>query len=1096
MSFRIPPGQPSEKEAAARLNFNPAATATAAAGSGKGGAAGAGRPTSATEIAFVRTADVMKRMLISVQVAYKAVPFKQLQSTAFTILQMFNPEITLETIGFAPIGEIVNLSMRILLIKPAVDRPDLALTAFPEYLEKRDLVRFWKTCGVTAENVKKWGFYYNLIEKLSAQEMESDAPLMQIANPSFRVAFETAFKLFKDTANLLFPIFEKFNKNAEKIIAECERERKNLADGKKADKSSQTRLNDYRHAQHFHEVLIQKLTQMKRYTGEVNARFMVLKDKIDPNNLQKTMEPMTVVFKHLESVVLLSEELLKELACNEAHFCLSFGIFPVSKLADEYLRGYFNRHQQYQFRLYDMIYRELNVILETHEITLESKPLKKHELFEWLTMFCERLEFINRFPANSKLAATESTDYESVMKASIDRHVYQFRKTVYDETLELTKSETGANDAAKAKTEEIKRKILVIIGNYNARLPLKVPQNAKGSLKIFRHALHEIAMHYYERFNNPDEYSNFIKLQRENDDFSGGNRKKAVEAFSEKAQQEAEKFADLSKEVLVVRGASKTLSQTYYTIVGVMRLTKEAQEKEQSIKADQYVEMLLLEEIENERLAQEQMEKQRLAAEALKKLEKTPEPAEQGSAGAAVASPMVIAKTVLIPDQTRTYYTNPAAQFLFQVRCELAQLYGKDPVEMPDASSLAGASVTELAVDHTLYAYDGLCETLEMLSNAPEKEFLVQQVLKWGYRVVEQAATAAYPGGYSQKDLNHNLAVLLRGVKVRIKNLWTTHANSYTVWQRYPAYYSSHEADLPFGLTQIKSRNEEAAKMFTEDLLWVEDLVTLQNEILLQTHKNSPQQVHISNLLQAFRKRSLTKQTEVVAKDVSEAHSKEDANLFCEIEQDLDAALTIIRKHLEIPVPVVTAAAAAGAPVQPPVANSAFLKALENACFHLINLQKAIGSIKRSPKQRSMHIIIDAMLASIKEFTESLGVVFSIQKNRPLYTHSISAYQKLGYGENLSADMKKVLNEIDIKRADEFLYRTLSRLAPKDIPPNVKLLHDHYRRSKEAVLMGEGAIPSAVVVKSVADLQANLREQAKLFAKLAHELAKSVFPAK
>jgi hypothetical protein len=103
MSFRIPPGQPSEKEAAARLNFNPAATATAAAGSGKGGAAGAGRPTSATEIAFVRTADVMKRMLISVQVAYKAVPFKQLQSTAFTILQMFNPEITLETIGFAPL---------------------------------------------------------------------------------------------------------------------------------------------------------------------------------------------------------------------------------------------------------------------------------------------------------------------------------------------------------------------------------------------------------------------------------------------------------------------------------------------------------------------------------------------------------------------------------------------------------------------------------------------------------------------------------------------------------------------------------------------------------------------------------------------------------------------------------------------------------------------------------------------------------------------------------------------------------------------------------------------------------------------------------
>jgi hypothetical protein len=399
-------------------------------------------------------------------------------------------------------------------------------------------------------------------------------------------------------------------------------------------------------------------------------------------------------------------------------------------------------------------------------------------------------------------------------------------------------------------------------------------------------------------------------------------------------------------------------------------------------------------------------------------------------------------------------------------------------------------SASQIAVYQQIYANDNLAAAYEILSlsgNPADRALLFQVMLKWGYRPLEQGLTSEFVKKNPQSFLRHHLNRLQTNLGMAVQNSWTEHAVSQTLYSRYPWYFKTSGAkSLPIGLRCIREANSDVVKEFeakAQDLM-VENMA-MQHTILVH-HAKDKQEPHLTLIQNAFKTfqtaSRLPSNKEVDVKANNEAHTENAAilekleNKFVTPMQNCKAALDNLSKNL--------AEAFLAKDQEKILSIQNAQNALLNARHHLININGAIGLLKRFPQQRFTHVLLDFIHSSGKDFVENLGAFLSIKGENPLYTHSLDTYMKEHeLGKNLKADAKKVIANSDVHKGDEYPYKYFSKTPPKLVSPHMTLLSELYKSSREAVLLGEGTATSGGLLKSN-----DLAEKAGLFAKSIAEM--------
>jgi hypothetical protein len=483
----------------------------------------------------------------------------------------------------------------------------------------------------------------------------------------------------------------------------------------------------------------------------------------------------------------------------------------------------------------------------------------------------------------------------------------------------------------------------------------------------------------------------------------------------------------------------------------------------------------------------EKQEKMQSAA-AAKEIEasKASQTATGGSAGAP-AHAGEISTTSKAPDHARVVYEAPIkahyssarAQMAFEARTEVARLYQLTPESLLSRDFFKqNLTPSQLARFHVLYAYDGLCMALEMLSqctNDADRSLLAECVLKWGYRVAEQSLTAAQPKQFTRDNLAHDLRALSQPLQLP-SNLWVSQATHYTLWSRYPGHFSANgTAALPFALDLLQNPNAESVSMFSHDSQWVVDLIVLQIAALNKAHGTTLSTKHLQVILEHFMKPSegLTKEA------VSKAEvTKEQSTAAAPVQKAEDAFAPLETSMVNILTKIETRLNA-----QPALSNS-HIKRLTNAQKHFEDLFKTVGLFKRSKKQRHIHFLFDLLLSTVKDGIENLAVLFAPNQSF-VPKHRIGAFlANTQVFKKLKEEQQKTLVEIDVQRGDEYLFRSLNNVKH----PTIEFVYECYRRSQEAILTGEGATPSGLKAKEAPTLENELFQKATRYIQLVDAL--------
>lgn len=534
------------------------------------------------------------------------------------------------------------------------------------------------------------------------------------------------------------------------------------------------------------------------------------------------------------------------------------------------------------------------------------------------------------------------------------------------------------------------------------------------------------------------------------------------------------------------------------TLLGLSREIKEIADKESVVKGDSCLQFLELEEeAEAAKRAYEraeQAQKEALSKEAKKQKESMAKSSSSSSASSALkkTTKMSVATkpaTVSVEGQVKSYYSTPAGKLLFEMRNELTKSHGLNPGELvlPSSFAVEDASSSELATHQQLYAYDCLIPAIEMLGQSADlndKALLVQLVLQWGHLALEQGLTAEYVKVFPNNFTSHSLTVLLERLKINVNNLWTAEAGRYTLYHRYPWYYTpTGSQSLPFALKHIREANSSTTKQFCDSVpKWIEDAVVLQIAVLNLQSKQQPQIKRIEGVLASFlkeasvgRKEETQKTAEATPVLTKKAKKKPvKKTVLTGLEGELQKAFGLLNSRL-------------GA--EPRLSLEA-TKALGNAKHHLFNLKGALGLLRRFPQQRFMHVLLKLMHFSVKNFAENLGVFLSLQNGVGCYTHALKVYQRdFNLGEGLSKELLGTLDSIDVWKGVEYPYTYFATHSKQEISTLMETMNEFYVRSKEAEFLGEGATPVGIKKKNEEALKKELFDIAKCFVDLTCALA-------
>lgn len=491
------------------------------------------------------------------------------------------------------------------------------------------------------------------------------------------------------------------------------------------------------------------------------------------------------------------------------------------------------------------------------------------------------------------------------------------------------------------------------------------------------------------------------------------------------------------------------------------------------------------------------------------------------SAAAATPTTTSASSFTPIPLATSPHLT-PDSTMIFSLHNAIAQWYSASSSEIIAPASLLGAKPTpkSIALHQQLYALDNFAWTLEMLEGSPalvSKGALIKRALLWGYLALEQGLATEHAIVFPHQTLTHRLSTLLQDLQIGHQSLWTTHNNCGTLYARYPFGFVLERRNAPFALKHMLKPNADTAKEFYSQLpVWVGQVPLFHAKVLRMPHVTH--QPPLLKVIQDLGAKKITAseqqakgKTDVEKENTEKNHKsaakEEDAKKSAvakvetatttstatslskrvkKLEVKFKEALTMLQKRIH-DLETITAVSSQFQLIDSRLEE---LNLLRNANHHLEMLNENVLLISLFPQQRFLHGHAQAVLFSGQYFIENLWR-YGCTKQRvdcSEFGHDLSAYQKAGdFNKTLSSNATVILDSINVQKGSEYPYRYFSE--HKKVSKAMSMMSDLYARSKEATLLGEGAVPSGKKTKSVEALRDELLTFAESLADLSFACA-------
>lgn len=1034
-----------------------------------------------------------------------------------TVLKMYDPRFTREVMGFLPLRSLSHLAQCILILLPAKKNPELAQKAFEKFLnfkrtfpQKAD--QYFQAYKAYLQNCKLSPSLQNVYVGLAHSILGEFNDLATIATPltpqlapieSRRLALMNVAQLIKEFSQFHEAFLDESSKDLSAYIGDYQESLSKLSNTKKHFKAHQktfgfdTRHFHYGHTQQLYESAIKWLKQLKLYSLE---RVPTIKyhcsrlDMTSPHFLHQIDTVLSLGQRCKKGVEEIITPLMEGLTAFEVDLSFYSGVPATSVFSTVTMRDLYRKilsaEQSIFIHLTNVIQKFIEEVSERKKKAdkEEQKDLQKEvpetleqDLFQCLAMQLDPKK--NKIKQQARAHNHPADPYIERLLNECAVASEEAKKRLHSIYFSITKSEHHADYQTRSAFTSFSLNVLDL-GKYTC--------SNRNHLRHLHFAGLESALHRWLLvFANVNSQI----TSRDSDEIFNKWVENILKEASQQASSKSKKLNNLDILTARLSHTSTVIDKVHAFATSVHSLCqhlftalKQARDQIPNITVDDVVkadDSLHLLELEEESAAAQKAyaDAEKLQKENLAKAAKSKAEAEPKTVFSASKSPVQLtttAKQPLPPPPTRATspLNTPFGNLVFDLRNELAAWYGMNQATVTPPADVAESFLpnSELAIHQQLYANDGLSTTLEMLAHCTRvgnKTLLIQMVLQWGYLALEQGLTAQFAKAFPHDPLRHDLSALLQGIGVQQSNLWTEHARSQTLYHRYPWYFqASASKPLPFALRHIREENAESAKKFSTDFSkWIEDAMSLQIGILTHQNKQSAELKKMQTVLDSFRKEISGVQAKTAAdKKATETISKENDAHLSKFEKQIQTALELLRKRFK----------------SEPALSEDAIKALSNALHHLANLRGTLGLLRQFPQQRFMHVLLQMLASSVKNFTENLGVVLSLQQGNGWYTHSLNSYCKdYGLGEKLSSKLLSTLKNIDVEKGDEYPYKYFTNISAKAASPLMLALSEFYVRSKEASLMGEGAIPGGMKKKSVAELQSEICEWAEQFAELA-----------
>lgn len=1031
-----------------------------------------------------------------------------LKKCVLMMLKDYDERFTNDVFGLMPIKDLANIVKTILILKVAKLKPEAAQKALNQWLmnegskEQSDELEwgnfhdFCLECGISTSLLKEYVVDFTIC--VAAERQDSQAPSTSNSTQSHLV-IQNISRLIKEFSQLLEPFWNNITTEMDRVLIGYRQYPQRITAVKNQTKSQGVSHKElvYDFVIHLADSATRLLSQLKLYCHERIPKINFHCSRLDlqsPDFFRQSMIISSVVKRAWARVDEITQKLSKEFSLYESNSSLNFGIPAQTENAKELQSNLYLHPYMAQFTLC----KDLILFLGTFSNDKSNEAficqtISHKALNKWLSFIVEtfkdgKFAGVKKDEAKKKEDATLSSKESDFIKSLIScsaAAIKKFRQSLYDFYLDSFKSPRHA----EMRTEFEMKKTIEIFERLSKEVRFDLLP--KNDVKVLIEALLNLFILIQQEMDrgakSEDNYNQWLENEAQVAKEAWGKLKgKGVIVLASDIKGEFEHAVQMVKKADALRISISKIASLVNMLDAFRVRSQETTAKDNGLKADACLHNLQLEEeaaaAKKAYEDAEQAQKKKSAADEKQK--------KEASAKSSTPPPETVTftpttKQAIRPAPTRatSRFNTPTVHLLFELRNGLAQYYGIDPAQICLPISMSGTQPTpsEIAVRQQLYANDCLMTALEIRSKCTDFNDLAlvnQLVLQWGYSALEQGLSTEYAKAFPMNSLQHDLAMLLHSLGVSLNNIWTEHAASHTLYQRYPWYFTaSGNSALPIALQIIREKDGAAAKKFGDDLpKWVEEAASLQVKVAAHkcTNKQNIQIKTIEAVVEKLRKIGSLKSKESSEVDQKEALSKKNESVLNVCVKKLNKALQLFQGNIK---------------ARNDLSDDA-LKALKNAAHHLLNLRNGLGLFKRFPQQRFMHLHLQALHASIKNFSENLGVVLSYQQGDGWYTHSLQTYHEhYGLAQKFSSEILQTLAMIDVEKGDEYPFKYFAHHSAKNVSKLMHVLNEFYARSQEAILIGEGAVPAGLKSKDVSALQAELTDWAQRFTELASTLA-------
>lgn len=407
-----------------------------------------------------------------------------------------------------------------------------------------------------------------------------------------------------------------------------------------------------------------------------------------------------------------------------------------------------------------------------------------------------------------------------------------------------------------------------------------------------------------------------------------------------------------------------------------------------------------------------------------------------------------VPKFVVAMDWSIPRLHSPLEASIVNLRLDLAARYHLDPTEVypPANMQVKPFTPTESLQRQHLFHTDCLALAVGLQAHCTSsihQPFLTQVILQAAHRALKPALVLHYRKTHPDSVIvKPSLTTLMHGVAL-LDELSFADLPDYL---QYPWNFNPVEGkELPLALKVIQAESKHAAT-FTGDLKqWLERFSQLQLS-LMQTN--------------GFAAAAKQQTIAVVEEDRKQAKAQElhFAGNFLDADNRMDTLIRNLQTRIE---------------AERKSANNKVVKPLQNMQFHLQNMREALCIAIRSPQQRFIYVIAEALTLAARGFSLNMGAFLASKRSDTwAYPNLYQYVEHYGLGQGLSSDHLATTKLIDIP-GDAFenpCHHFASDVERYEI---LTILSDFFSRSMEALFMDgkDGANAAAGKYKDAKTVQ-------------------------